>query len=282
MKDIDRTTYEKIWDALAPSEFTEAELHPINVDGHQFHKLHLSRGDTPSPVRIELHPAMYGMPRFAAYRYRSVLFPKDVLLHGNRWELRPDDILPWLDWARRMDYIVTFSTHKAGGSVPQNFHAQTFPYSQNNRVLSALANVRTQTIIPRNCMPRYESLEIATLQDYPLRGLLLTGHDPDVARKVYELALCYDNLKAFNIVISPRPNANLATFFFPRRRDGRATYPINGTRWQIAALEANGLMQAKTVQDLKEIDEHRIRAIFTHTGLSQPEFDDFLKLLETF
>jgi hypothetical protein len=283
MKDIDKETFEHIWDAMAPADFVPAELHPVTVGGHVFHKLCLTRGDTPSPVRIRLDKSMYGMPRFAAYRYRVVLFPKDVLLHGNRWDLHEADILTWLGWARRMQYMVTFSTYKSGASMPHSLHAQSFPLKNHQDIaLTALSRAEGSSIIEPGTMPRFKSLRISVLHDYPLRGLCLTGEDEEVANKFFELALCYDNLKALNLVIVPGSNGGLSTFFFPRRRDGTAIYDMNCSRWQIAALEANGLLQAKTTKDLDKIDPTVVRDIFAKTGLSEAEFTEFCKLLQTF
>ena len=134
-------------------------------------------------------------------------------------------------------------------------------------------------------MPRFKTLVIRDLANYPLRGIRITGADDEVASKVFELALNYDDLKAFNLVILPPPegtSGEASAYFFPRRRDGRAIFKFHGDRWQIAALEANGLIQAKSKAAFSEIDSNTVRELFTRTGLAEDEFEEFLKLLDTF
>jgi len=140
-------------------------------------------------------------------------------------------------------------------------------------------------LVPRKRMPRFERLQIERLAGYALPGLRILSDDSEEARwqaasKLYELALTYDQFKAFNIVIVPMEHATSA-FFFPRRRTGRAIADAE-SRWQIAALEVNGLMQTKSERDAADLDETRIRRIFADVALSEPEFESFLELVETF
>lgn len=286
MDTIDRHSLESIWDKLAPSDFTRASLSEVRVGGVRFQKLFLPRGDDPSPVMIKLGFSLYGIPRFAAYRYRLVLLPKDVVAGQSRWDIREKDIQGFISWSRHVRHVITFSTLKSGASVPLKIHAQSFPLESEGGVLSALATARSEIRIPQGVMPRFKSLEIRALQGYPLRGISITGNAEELASKLFELALNYDHLKAFNLVILPaskqESEAEVRAFFFPRRKDGRAIYNLNGNRWQIAALETNGLMQAKSEADLVTIDESKIRGIFECTGLNETEFDEFLTILETF
>lgn len=286
MNTIDRQSLESIWDKLAPEDFTRAPLSEVRVGDVRFQKLFLPRGDDPSPVMIALGFSLYGIPRFAAYRYRLVLIPEDVVAVQNRWDIREMDIQGFISWSRHVRHVITFSTLKSGGSVPLKIHAQSFPLQSEGGVLSALATVGSELWIPQGVMPRYRSLEIRVLKGYPLRGISITGNAEEMASKLFELALNYDHLKTFNLVILPaskqESEAEVLAFFFPRRKDGRAIYDLNGNRWQIAALETNGLMQAKSEADLASIDESKIREIFECTGLDETEFDEFLQILETF
>jgi hypothetical protein len=290
MSPIEPATLEAIWNSVAPDDFSEAALQEVPFKNIRFKKLHLPRRDVPSRITICLGFSLYGRPRFAAYRYRLVLLPEDILGGNTRWQITRADIASFVKWARHMKHVVTFSTLKSGASFPLSLHAQSFPMFQKETALTALAGIATDVHVGNNEMPHFPSLEIATLRDYPLHGIKITstdtnGSSEEMVDKTYELALNYDALKAFNIVILPESTdvaGRLSLFFFPRRRDGRAIFRFHGDRWQIAALEANGLLQAKTVKALTDIKEETIADMFNRTGLNDHEFKDFLRMLETF
>ena len=288
MEVIEVATLDSIWDSVAPRNFREATLHEVCCKNIRFQKLHLPVGDDPSPVRIHLGFSLYGKPRFAAYRYRLVLLPEDIVGGSTRWQITRADIARFVKWARHGKHVITFSTLKSGASFPLSLHAQSFPIIQKETKtpLTSLVGVATDVCIRAGEMPGFTSLEIATLRDYPIPGLKLTGEEQEIVDKAYELALNYNELKAFNMVILPDSvdagTDKLSVFFFPRRRDGRATFHFHDNRWQIAALEVNGLLQAKSPEALAAIDEATIVDLFNRTGLNDQEFNEFLRLLETF
>jgi hypothetical protein len=191
------------------------------------------------------------------------------------------DIEDLLFWSAHMQHVITVSTFKSGASHPFTFHAQSFPLQRKSDgiCLSALPGLPTTPAIEEGEMPHFTSLRIERLKTYPLRGIRIAGELMEVSKKTYELALNYDDGKAFNLVILP---SGPDMYFFPRKKDGNAIYKIANRRWQIAALEANGLMQAKNQEDAAKIDAAMIDDIFSQTGLSEGEFNNFLNLLNTF
>jgi len=180
------------------------------------------------------------------------------------------------------------STFKSGASVPFDLHAQSFPlWRDSDTRLSALPDVdaRSEVLVEIGMMPRFRNIQVARLRDYPIQGLRLTYQDSEdglteVSRKIFELALNYDNLKAFNVVIVPSRDATPSVYFFPRRKDGVAIYGVR--RWQIAALEANGLLQAKDAQEANSLSMSDVNDIFRETSLSEDEFKEFLRQLQSF
>ena len=282
---IDRKHAERIWDKAARDAFTPAQLRPIDVDGYLFHSLWLPRDEEFVPnVYLDLGLLFLLWIRLAAYRYRFVLVPVDGISQETRWQIRESDIVSWLNWSAQMKHVVTFSTLKSGASLPLGVHAQSFPLENGGVCFSALREARTSDIVSYGEMPHFERIRIARLLNYPIKGLKITGDGSDsgrcqVAKKVFEFALNYDALKAFNLVFLPLGNETEA-FFFPRRRDGRAVFGPD--RWQIAALEVNGLMQAKTQKEAESLGPEEIRRIFRATSPSDEEFGCFLELINTF
>jgi hypothetical protein len=279
---ISRTEIEETWDTLAGGSFDEAVLRQIRVRDCTFLALHLPRDESFKPrLAWRTGLSFLAVPRFAAYRHRLVLVPADVFISSRRSEITEKDIEDLLCWSAHMQHIVTVSTFKSGASHPFTFHAQSFPLerARDGMCLTALSGLRTTPVIEEGEMPHFTSLRIDSLNAYPLRGIRIAGELMEVSKKTYELALNYDHLKAFNLVILP---TGPDMYFFPRNKNGNAIYRIANRRWQIAALEANGLMQAKKEEDAAKIDAAMIDEIFSRTGLSQREFQDFMNLLSTF
>jgi len=283
---IDKDLLNAAWDKLA-GEFAPATLREVDVDGATFHVLFL-------PLRPELRPhafletglSFYACPRVAAYRYRYVLVPEDSLTGSRRWEIRLQDIVDWLMWAEHMGHIVTFSTLKSGASRPLTIHGQSFPLTNDDGVPhTALADAAGDIIVDFGQMPHFGEIRIESMMNYPVRGLRISCQNTpsgrlQAAEKTYELALSYDALKAFNLVILPSDGRAPCIHFFPRRRDGRAAY--GPSRWQIAAIEVNGLMQVKNAAAADKLDARTIKDIFQETTLDSGEFADFARLIDAF
>lgn len=279
---IDRTEIEETWDQLAVGKFDEAILRQVRVRDATFLALHLPRDESFKPrLAWRTGISFLAVPRFAAYRHRLVLLPADVFIGSRRSEIMEKDIEDLLCWSAHMQHIVTVSTFKSGASHPFTFHAQSFPLERRSDgiCLSALPGLGTAPVIEEGEMPHFTSLRIDRLKAYPLRGIRIAGELMEVSKKTCELALNYDDAKAFNLVILP---IGPDMYFFPRKKDGNAIYKIANRRWQIAALEANGLMQAKKEEDAAKIDAAMIDEIFSQTGLSEGEFNNFLNLVNTF
>jgi len=284
---VPRQHAQEVWDRLAEGHFTPAPLRPLDVDGFPFKVLHVPRDQEFVPgVYLKTGLPLVAWPRLAAYRHRFVLLPLENLAGGDRWAIHDGDVESWMAWSAHMDHIITFSTFKSGASSPQTLHAQSFPKTDaSGTVLTALAGVPSDTIVPFGDMPHFEKLEIALLVEYPVRGLRLRvdGTQQGVKqldRKVCEFALNYDDRKAFNLIIVPQEAGTPVAYFFPRRKDGTAI--CGAARWQIAGLEVSGLLQVKTEDDLRCVDSRTVRALFDQTSLRADEFASFLKLVDSF
>lgn len=285
MELISRTEIEDTWELLAAGKFAEADLRDVPVDNAIFKALHLPRDETFKPkLAWRTGLSIVAMPRFAAYCHRLVLLPADVFVGNQRSKISQRDIEDLIIWSGHMQHVITVSTFKSGASHPFTFHAQSFPLrrKKDGWCLSALPGVPTKIEIKKGEMPHFDSVQIEQLSNYPICGLRITGDLSEVTKKTYELALNYDDLKAFNLVIVPSDESAPAVYFFPRNKDGNAIYQTANRRWQIAALEVNGLMQAKTETDAAQIDAARIKDIFARAGLPPEEFKTFLNLLNTF
>jgi hypothetical protein len=140
-------------------------------------------------------------------------------------------------------------------------------------------------VIPYGTMPRFRECQISVLQNYPAWGIRVTGVNTNdsfeqVAQKVFELALNYDNLKAFNLVILPRRELVGDVLFFPRRRDGKAVY--GDERWQIAGLEFAGVLLCREEDKFDSMDASLIKKVFQSICTTEHEISECLSLLDTF
>jgi len=283
---VSREQAELVWDQLARDMFTAARLRVVTVGETEFKVLHLPRTEEFVPdVYVRTGLSFYAWPRLAGYRHRFVLTPADVLAGPERGGVTVEDVLDWIAWSAHMRHVVTFSTYKSGASYPFGMHAQSFPLHSETGTLSALTESQGRAIVDFGAMPHFGDIRIEVLEGYPARGLRILTRDGDgarmqAARKVFELAVNYDGMKAFNAVILPREDGPPAVHFFPRRKDGRATYGPG--RWQIAALEINGLMQAKDRAAAEAIDADTIRDIFVQTTPDERQFEEFLNLIDSF
>jgi hypothetical protein len=284
----EKASIEAIWDKFAGERFSEPELKRLNLDGISFIIPYLPEQSNIEPQKEYIQTGLNfcALPRIAGYKYRFVLVPLDNINRSSRWEVCYQDIFDWILWANHMNHIVTMSTFKSGAGVPFSIHAQSIPfYTSNNVCLTALADIKTEVLIDFNRMPFFKDLQIRKTVDYPANGLKFTGADSvtgleQVAKKTFELALNYDGLKTFNLVIIPSKGLSSSLFFFPRRKDGNCIYGPN--RWQIAAMELNGLLPIRTKNEFDSINITTITDIFSQTCPCQKEFDDFLILINTF
>lgn len=280
---ITRLEVETTWDVLAAGRFEEAALREVDVHGAPFQVLHLPRDESFKPkLAWRTGLSFVAMPRFAAYRHRVVLLPNDIFLGSGRGRITERDIADLIFWCTHMQHVCTVSTFKSGASHPFMWHAQSFPLlPAGGTMLTALAGARGSVLLNEGQVPHFETLRIERLDEYPVRGLRITGDAKEVMRRIYEVALNYDELKAFNLILLPTA-ASFEAYLFPRPKHGRAIYPIANRRWQIAALEVNGLIQAKTADDAAQTDARTIQAILGTASLSEEDFETFLLLLDTF
>jgi len=134
-------------------------------------------------------------------------------------------------------------------------------------------------------MPLFQSIEVAQLHHHPLNGLKFTamktlqGLD-QISNKVFELALNYDHLKAFNLVIVPENTDYYVVYFIPRKKSATTIYGPN--RWQVGSFEMNGQLQATSQREADELDEAKVLDMYRATCLDEEEFYEFQKLLHTF
>jgi hypothetical protein len=291
---VSKQEIEELWDMIAQKlDFQEPEIRLIDVDGIPFRALLLPRSKDFGPkVYLKTGLSFFAWPRIAGYRYRWVLIPADNLADNSRekrWTPTIEDITDWIRWSNTMEHNVSLSTFKSGAGVPWGIHAQSIPLflekGEERIKLTSLQDVEPETIIETGQMPWFKDIRISVLKGYPARGLKIEGSDSadsleQCARKTWETALNYDNFKAFNLVILPSPGQASQVYFFPRRRDGVATWGKD--RWQIAGMEMSGMMPGKSNEGFRSIDPETIKQVFRRTCLDDQEFRDFLKLLETF
>lgn len=282
-----RAHVEDIWDRLAKGAFVEAELRSVNLGAATFRVLYWSRSEEFVPaLYLETGLSLLAWPRLVSYRHRWVLLPRDTIAARECWRLQLDDVVDALRWSAHMEHISTFSTFKSGASEPFSRHWQSFPLRRSKgEYLTALRNVPTKVHVERGAMPRFEQIEVAVLQEYPACGLKIVAEDSEggllqAARKTYELALGFDALKSFNVVIVPDGSRTPSIFLFPRRKDGKVIFGPH--RWQIAGLELNGLLQAPSKDEADKIDEAFIIDMFGQTTASAGEFEYVLSLIDTF
>lgn len=286
---VEKSHLEKIWDRLASGVFTPAKLRAVKVGRATFKILHLARNaeQLVPGAYLQTGLSFYAWPRLAGYRHRFVLCPMDSVGGQVRWDLRCQDVLDWLRWSKHMRHVVTMSTLKSGASTPLYLHAQSFPLRQGREYLTALADPkpRGKILVDFGCMPHFGDIRISWLHDYPMPGFRMDMRSTDraveqAADKAFEFALNWNGLKAFDLAILPQDRGALAVYFFPRRKDGRCIY--GPSRWQIAAIEANGLIQAKSKSQALAMDETAIKSLFTAVRLTESEMQECLGLVHSF
>jgi hypothetical protein len=283
---VDQNFIESTWDNLA-SDFLSPQYKVLTVGNVEFYAFLLPRVVEPEfRIYIETGLSFLAWPRSVGFRYRFVLIPRQSLTEYINWQIQPEDIFDWVIWSNCMNYVTTVSTFKSGAGVPFKKHAQSIPALFDREIyLSSLANLPKELLIDYGQMPFFKEIKISRIKDFPVEGLCIESLNSinglnQVANKVFELALNYDELKAFNLIILPANQFETKLFFFPRRKDGVATY--GASRWQIAGLELNGLLLTKTKNTFDKLNEILVREMFNKTCPSSNEFDLFLKLVDTF
>ena len=277
-----------LWDKLSAGVFVQPEFRTIVVGGLAFRCLPLPRMPDQEPkVLVESGLSFLAWPRLSGYRYRWVLVPRRNVVEAQpQWEISALDVQEWITWANQMNHVVTYSTFKSGAGVPWSAHAQSVPLWLNEQTkATVLEDVAERILVEFRVMPFFDQIQIGVLEGHPARGILLTGSkEPDgakqVAQKIFELALNYDHLKAFNLVIVPAQGSSARVYFFPRRRDGVSIFGPN--RWQVSGMELCGMIPAKSQSEFENLSETTIRELFSVTIPDETEFEAFLHLVETF
>lgn len=280
-----KADYEKIWDGVGHG-FPEIETRTVPIDQASFLCLHAPWFPDKEPrVYIQTGLSFLACVRLAAIHYRFVLQPLNSI-SVKRWEVEYQDIQDWICWAKHMDYIVTLSTLKSGAGYPLGIHAQSFPYLSylNCHPMSFLPDVPKEILVPFQIMPRFRKIQISFLNKYLAPALCLESDDSpegltQIAEKTYELALNYDQLKAFNLVIIPS-SYSLQVYFFPRRRDGHAIF--GNSRWQVAGLEFAGILLCREKEKFEKINESIIRELFSKISINTDEIDILQNLVFSF
>jgi hypothetical protein len=280
-----KADYERIWDGVG-NDFPEMETKTVTIDEASFLCVHAPWFPDKEPrVCIQTGLSFLAGVRLAVIHYRFVLQPINSLT-VKRWEIQHHDILDWVCWAKQMNYIVTFSTLKSGAGYPLGIHAQSIPYLSylTNHPMSFLPNISRKTIVPFETMPRFLKIQISLLEKYPAPALCLESDDSpegllQITEKAYELALNYDQLKAFNLAIIPS-SATPQIYFFPRRRDGHAIF--GNSRWQVAGLEFAGILLCREKDKFEKMDKPVIRELFDTIAINREEFDRLQHLVSSF
>jgi hypothetical protein len=280
----DRQQIEATWDRIA-ADFPVLPEKEICVNDVVFRVVHAPwTPDREPKVYIKTGLNFLAWARIAGVRYRFVLQPLDTLGGGKRWEIRYGDIVDWIIWANHMFQMVTLSTMKSGAGFPLDVHGQSVPFIRS-KTGSALADVGGKVLAQYEEMPRFRELEIRLLDKYPALGIRIIGKDTieslhQVAEKTYELAVNYDNLKAFNLVILPGHGYRGDVVFFPRRKDGRSIY--GEERWQIAGLEFAGLLLCREEEKFARMNAEMVAKVFESVRISRTEMEEVISLLHTF
>ncbi len=282
-----KAALEASWDKLVPENFLPPTYKAVEVGGVTFQAVLVpTTADIRPKVYVETGLSFLVWPRFAGMRYRFVLIPADYFVEPARWALNIRDIEDWILWSNHMNHIVGMSTFKSGAGVPFLLHAQSIPVcSDDQTVLTALKDISAEQLIGYEEMPFFQDVRMSTVPGYPVHCIKIQGKNSEdglqqVAKKVFEIALNYDHLKSFNLVILPSAELSACVFFFPRRKDGTVVYGHN--RWQIGALEVNGLMLTKSEEGFEKMSSANIKEIFQKTCPNRNDFELFLRLINTF
>ena len=291
---ISREVFRDAWERIAGDDFVPFDMRPIEVDGHLFQAILAPRVDKKRKhqvfdkllIQIDTNLSFFAAPRLIGFPQRCVLLPKDTLGSSKRWALHEKDVEDWVRWANGMNHIVTMSTFKSGAGVPFSLHAQCIPLQlEDGTRLSALSDAPSRPLVPFGEMPFFQNIKISSILGYPIGILKIEGKDSlqglgEVSRKVFELAVNYDDSKSFNLVILPAKGLASEVLFIPRRKDGMCIYGPN--RWQIGALEVSGLMASKTAEEYESLDAGKIKHILRKTCIDSSHFESFEKLTRTF
>ena len=280
---------ESLWNTLAGEQFEESPYRPVQVGGVTMCALYVDRNNEERKYTTDLYfdtgLSFVAKPRFLSYRHRFVLVPKDNISGANRWDMRASDVADWIRWSEHMSHTIVTSTFKSGASVPSLLHAQSFGARREGQYLSSLVQAQTSVVVPWDIMPLFQEVQIAKLHGYPLNGLKLSAMKTcqgleQISDKAFELALNYDHLKAFNLVIVPENTDHYTVYFVPRKKSATTIYGLH--RWQIGSYEMNGQLQAPSQQEADDLTEAAVLNMYRTTCLDEEEFDEFQRLIHTF
>ena len=282
-----REAFEAAWERAA-GDRPNAEVKKFSACGTTVVCMHAPWHDDPNPrVYLETGFSFLAMVRPFALPYRCVLLPRSSFGDRIDWRLSSRDIADWIKWANQIGHIVTFSTFKSGAGFPMMMHAQSFSASLGPELdwSDVLRSVANTTVIAFGEMPHYGSIEISSVSQYLGPALKIAGEDSDealnqVANKVYELALNYDNLKACNLVVVPSRGQASLVLFIPRRRDGMSIF--GDTRWQIAAIEFAGILLCRDRLLFESLTCEIIESIFEHIRISDGDRHQIKSIVDAF
>jgi hypothetical protein len=267
-----------IWDARSQGRFdpSATKFRTVNVGGHEFLLCNVPRSR--DSVEIGGYKNFTVRARLSGFRYRCLLIP----LRDSGWPLQQWQIEEALSYCCEVGQIVLYNTFLSGGSQPLSTHFQCFPrlvtQSDRSYSLTALKHDSPVEVLTRQGdMPHFERISMKLPTGFPIPMLRIDIDDPadpaqltQAAQKLYELAVTWHGLRAFNLYFVPVSTGpcGCVAYFIPRRRDGQAVprslaslyqedtgVPV---RWQFAALELGGTLQAKNDEIFSRLAGHEI------------------------
>lgn len=168
------------------------------------------------------------------------------------WAPTPEDLASAIEFACTTGFIVTLSTIKSGASRPLLVHFQGLPrtinrYGNQYRPFETLFRAPHERIILQK-----PDLQVSTVR-YPAFVARIAGTSMAVCQKTLHLALGYDHLCAFNLIITVNDTSSpekcqVEAYFFPRRFDGQVRPTDRLPSWAFGSWEMGGVFLTKDAE----------------------------------
>lgn len=138
------------------------------------------------------------------------------------WSLTLGDLVDALDFASRTDLVLTFSALKSGATTPLSMHFQVAPrhFTLNAQPCALFTWLSSHAQFQR--LGTFDDGIRCEVVSDPAYVVALKGEPLPLCKRLYTLALGYDHLQTFNLIIPGRPNGDdvPTVYFIPRRYDG--------------------------------------------------------------
>lgn len=182
------------------------------------------------------------------------------------WCLTPQSLSAAIEFVCSTHFIATLSTVKSGASKPLGLHFQGVPRTirwvdhEYNLFESLLYSAEKDIISDQ------QGLRVS-IQEYPIFVAKAVGSKKDVCEKILALALGYDHLRSFNLLVSSLKEHKVAVYFIPRRFDGQVVPTGFRENRALGSFEMAGVFLTNNEETFNQASVSELAAAISETSI---------------